>query len=104
MTLYECTWNVRSLRACPLASRLAEESLGGAGSGPVVCCRSSTLYGDHRPAMLFWPNCANLLIISAQTGYNKWACNTCAYEFPIAKQVVKCFCLLGCSFIPQSLR
>lgn len=38
--------------------------------------------------MLFCPTCANLLIISAQTGYNKWACNTCAYEFPIAKQVV----------------
>jgi DNA-directed RNA polymerase III subunit RPC11 len=39
--------------------------------------------------MLFCPNCANLLVISAQTGYNKWACNTCAYEFPIAKQVVQ---------------
>ena len=38
--------------------------------------------------MLSCPNCANLLVISAQTGYNKWACNTCAYEFPIAKQVL----------------
>ena len=37
--------------------------------------------------MLFCPNCANLLVISAETGYNKWACNTCAYEFPITKQV-----------------
>ena len=36
--------------------------------------------------MLFCPNCANLLVISAETGYNKWACNTCAYEFPITKQ------------------
>lgn len=37
--------------------------------------------------MLFCPSCANLLIISTETGYNKWACNTCAYEFPITKQV-----------------
>lgn len=38
-------------------------------------------------AMLFCPTCANLLVISAETGYNKWACNSCAYEFPISKQV-----------------
>ncbi|OCH91607.1 hypothetical protein OBBRIDRAFT_803154 [Obba rivulosa] len=37
--------------------------------------------------MLFCPNCANLLVISAETGYNKWACNTCPYEFPITKQM-----------------
>ncbi|KAI0030531.1 hypothetical protein K488DRAFT_54045 [Vararia minispora EC-137] len=37
--------------------------------------------------MLFCPTCANILIISSETGYNKWACNTCAYEFPIAKQM-----------------
>jgi DNA-directed RNA polymerase III subunit RPC11 len=37
--------------------------------------------------MLFCPNCANLLVISADTGLNKWACNTCAYEFPITKQM-----------------
>ena len=37
--------------------------------------------------MLFCPTCANLLVISSETGYNKWACNTCPYEFPIAKQV-----------------
>lgn len=37
--------------------------------------------------MLFCPSCSNLLVISTETGYNKWACNTCAYEFPIAKQV-----------------
>ena len=37
--------------------------------------------------MLFCPTCANLLVISAETGYNKWACNTCPYEFPISKQV-----------------
>ncbi|KAI0715644.1 hypothetical protein K466DRAFT_381307 [Polyporus arcularius HHB13444] len=37
--------------------------------------------------MLFCPNCANLLVISAETGYNKWACNTCAYEFPLTKQM-----------------
>ncbi|KAG6850632.1 hypothetical protein H0H93_010824 [Arthromyces matolae] len=37
--------------------------------------------------MLFCPACANLLVISSTTGYNKWACNTCAYEFPITKQV-----------------
>ncbi|KAG6861857.1 hypothetical protein C0995_011154 [Termitomyces sp. Mi166 len=37
--------------------------------------------------MLFCPTCANLLVISSETGYNKWACNTCAYEFPITKQV-----------------
>ena len=36
--------------------------------------------------MLFCPSCANLLVISTETGYNKWACNTCAYEFPITKQ------------------
>ncbi|KAH7924535.1 hypothetical protein BV22DRAFT_1112764 [Leucogyrophana mollusca] len=37
--------------------------------------------------MLFCPTCANLLVISAETGYNKWACNSCAYEFPISKQM-----------------
>lgn len=37
--------------------------------------------------MLFCPTCANILVISADTGVNKWACNTCAYEFPITKQV-----------------
>lgn len=37
--------------------------------------------------MLFCPTCANILVISTETGYNKWACNTCAYEFPITKQV-----------------
>ncbi|CAL1712263.1 unnamed protein product [Somion occarium] len=37
--------------------------------------------------MLFCPNCANMLVISTETGFNKWACNTCAYEFPIAKQM-----------------
>ena len=37
--------------------------------------------------MLFCPTCANLLVISTETGLNKWACNTCAYEFPITKQV-----------------
>lgn len=39
------------------------------------------------PPMLFCPNCANLLVISAQTGANKWVCNSCPYEFPITKQV-----------------
>lgn len=39
--------------------------------------------------MLFCPNCANILVISSETGYNKWACNTCAYEFPITKQVCR---------------
>ncbi|EIW80451.1 hypothetical protein CONPUDRAFT_105468 [Coniophora puteana RWD-64-598 SS2] len=37
--------------------------------------------------MLFCPTCANHLVISAETGFNKWACNTCAYEFPITKQM-----------------
>lgn len=37
--------------------------------------------------MLFCPTCANLLVISSETGYNKWACNTCPYEFPITKQM-----------------
>ncbi|KAI6098190.1 hypothetical protein F5141DRAFT_441915 [Pisolithus sp. B1] len=37
--------------------------------------------------MLFCPTCANLLVISSETGYNKWACNTCPYEFPIIKQM-----------------
>ncbi|KAM6501974.1 hypothetical protein JOM56_001951 [Amanita muscaria] len=37
--------------------------------------------------MLFCPNCANLLVTSAESGRNKWACNTCAYEFPIEKQM-----------------
>jgi len=31
--------------------------------------------------------CSNLLVISAETGFNKWACNTCPYEFPITKQM-----------------
>lgn len=38
-------------------------------------------------ATLFCPSCSNLLIISADTGFNKWACNTCPYEFPITKQM-----------------
>ncbi|KAF8182968.1 hypothetical protein BJ912DRAFT_906212 [Pholiota molesta] len=37
--------------------------------------------------MLFCPTCANLLVISAETGLNKWACNSCPYEFPITKQM-----------------
>lgn len=38
--------------------------------------------------MLFCPTCANILIISAEaSGYNKWACQTCPYEFPINKQM-----------------
>lgn len=37
--------------------------------------------------MLFCPTCANLLVVSSETGYNKWACNSCPYEFPITKQV-----------------
>ncbi|CAE6468618.1 unnamed protein product [Rhizoctonia solani] len=38
--------------------------------------------------MLFCPTCANILIISAEaSGYNKWACQTCPYEFPITKQM-----------------
>jgi len=38
-------------------------------------------------ATLFCPSCSNLLVISAETGVNKWACNTCPYEFPITKQM-----------------
>lgn len=38
-------------------------------------------------ATLFCPSCSNLLVISADTGANKWACNTCPYEFPITKQM-----------------
>ena len=37
--------------------------------------------------MLFCPSCSNLLVISADTGFNKWACNTCPYEFPIKQQM-----------------
>ncbi|KAK0436910.1 hypothetical protein EV421DRAFT_1829996 [Armillaria borealis] len=37
--------------------------------------------------MLFCPTCANLLVISSEKGFNKWACNTCPYEFPITKQM-----------------
>ncbi|KAJ7578644.1 hypothetical protein C8J56DRAFT_1016556 [Mycena floridula] len=37
--------------------------------------------------MLFCPTCSNLLTISSEAGYNKWACNTCPYEFPITKQM-----------------
>ncbi|EJD01796.1 uncharacterized protein FOMMEDRAFT_20569 [Fomitiporia mediterranea MF3/22] len=37
--------------------------------------------------MLFCPSCANLLVISADTGLNKWACNTCPYDFPITNQM-----------------
>ncbi|TFK20431.1 hypothetical protein FA15DRAFT_673461 [Coprinopsis marcescibilis] len=37
--------------------------------------------------MLFCPTCANILAISAETGNNKWGCNTCPYEFPITKQM-----------------
>ncbi|KAF7293135.1 DNA-directed RNA polymerase subunit [Mycena chlorophos] len=38
--------------------------------------------------MLFCPTCANLLIVSGEsTGYNKWACQSCPYEFPITKQM-----------------
>jgi DNA-directed RNA polymerase III subunit RPC11 len=38
-------------------------------------------------ATLFCPSCSNLLVISAESGLNKWACNTCPYEFPITKQM-----------------
>ena len=38
-------------------------------------------------ATLFCPSCSNLLVISSETGFNKWACNTCPYEFPITKQM-----------------
>ncbi|CAK5277869.1 unnamed protein product [Mycena citricolor] len=37
--------------------------------------------------MLFCPTCSNLLVVSGETGYNKWSCNTCPYEFPITKQM-----------------
>ncbi|KZT35046.1 hypothetical protein SISSUDRAFT_991055 [Sistotremastrum suecicum HHB10207 ss-3] len=37
--------------------------------------------------MLFCPTCANILVISAESGHNKWACQTCPYEFPITKQM-----------------
>jgi DNA-directed RNA polymerase III subunit RPC11 len=36
---------------------------------------------------LFCPTCANGLLISNDDGQNKWACQTCPYEFPIAKQM-----------------
>ena len=81
---------------------LVEESIAMASLVIAWLVISSSCYGGHRPVMLFCPNCANLLVISAQTGYNKWACNTCAYEFPIAKQVVvENFYLRDCSFIPD---
>ncbi|KAJ7058632.1 hypothetical protein C8F01DRAFT_1148815 [Mycena amicta] len=38
--------------------------------------------------MLFCPTCSNLLTVSSETtGYNKFICNTCPYEFPISKQM-----------------
>ncbi|EPQ27845.1 uncharacterized protein PFL1_04589 [Pseudozyma flocculosa PF-1] len=38
--------------------------------------------------MLFCPTCANCLVISHDdSGSNKWACNTCPYEFPIYRQM-----------------
>ena len=54
--------------------------------------------------MLFCPTCANLLVISAETGLNKWACNTCAYEFPITKQVWIAFFLFLIISVHFSLR
>jgi DNA-directed RNA polymerase subunit M/transcription elongation factor TFIIS len=36
-------------------------------------------------ATLSCPSCSNLLVISAESRLNEWACNTCPYEFPIAK-------------------
>ncbi|KAJ7672267.1 hypothetical protein DFH06DRAFT_1319693 [Mycena polygramma] len=36
--------------------------------------------------MLFCPSCANLLVINDSSGVNKWACQTCPYQFPITKQ------------------
>lgn len=38
-------------------------------------------------ATLFCPSCSNILVISSETGFNKWTCNTCPYEFPITKQM-----------------
>ena len=38
-----------------------------------------------RDALL--PNVREPAVIDNATGYNKWACNTCAYEFPITKQM-----------------
>ncbi|KAF7313205.1 DNA-directed RNA polymerase III subunit RPC10 [Mycena kentingensis (nom. inval.)] len=43
--------------------------------------------------MLFCPTCSNILAVNSATGYNKWACNTCPYEFPITKQVCTRTCL-----------
>ncbi|KAJ7053362.1 hypothetical protein C8F01DRAFT_1212187 [Mycena amicta] len=36
--------------------------------------------------MLFCPTCANLLVVGDSSGFNKWICQTCPYEFPISKQ------------------
>ncbi|PWN89989.1 putative Rpc11-DNA-directed RNA polymerase III subunit C11 [Acaromyces ingoldii] len=37
---------------------------------------------------LFCPTCANMLLIGTDDrGLYKWACSTCPYEFPIAKQM-----------------
>ncbi|KZV80277.1 hypothetical protein EXIGLDRAFT_781169 [Exidia glandulosa HHB12029] len=36
--------------------------------------------------MLFCPNCANLLVTGIRDTGQKWACNSCPYEFPITKQ------------------
>lgn len=49
--------------------------------------RSPPLPHLRTMATLFCPSCSNLLVISAETGFNKWACNTCPYEFPITKQM-----------------
>jgi len=46
-----------------------------------------SVFNRNRMATLFCPSCSNLLVISAETGFNKWACNTCPYEFPITKQM-----------------
>ena len=56
--------------------------------------------------MLFCPGCANMLVISDEsTGFNKWVCQTCPYEFPITKQVRKgTLWRSGCSLVESRSR
>lgn len=54
--------------------------------------------------MLFCATCANLLVISSESGFNKWACNTCPYEFPISKQVCRLDSMMSADSISYCFR
>lgn len=47
-----------------------------------------SIFSQTHNTMLFCPTCANILLVGQDEGNgNEWACSTCPYHFPIAKQM-----------------